>query len=151
MSYPARAEGFVHMITQKCCEQYWTSPGSSTPQNSSCTATHHPSRKLSMLEETRHVGYCLRSRDELISDILLWTPLIERAKAGRPSRTYTQQLCADTGCSLEDLPEVMDYIYIYIYIMLSLSLCIYIYHIYIYISYYLSLSLCLYIYIYIYI
>ena len=30
-------------ITQECCELYWTSPGSSTPQNSSCTATttHH--------------------------------------------------------------------------------------------------------------
>ena len=31
-----------------------------------------------------------------------------RAKAGRPARTYIQQLCADTGCSLEDLPEAMD-------------------------------------------
>ena len=30
------------------------------------------------------------------------------AKAGRPARTYIQQLCADTGCSLEDLPGVMD-------------------------------------------
>ena len=30
------------------------------------------------------------------------------AKAGRPDRTYIQQLCADTGCSLEDLPGVMD-------------------------------------------
>ena len=25
-----------------------------------------------------------------------------------PARTYIQQLCADTGCSLEDLPEAMD-------------------------------------------
>ena len=31
-----------------------------------------------------------------------------RAKAGRPARTFVQQLCADTGCSLEDLPEVMN-------------------------------------------
>ena len=31
-----------------------------------------------------------------------------RVKAGRPARTYVQQLCADTGCSLEDLPGTMD-------------------------------------------
>ena len=27
---------------------------------------------------------------------------------GQPARTYQQQLSMDTGCSLEDLPEVMD-------------------------------------------
>ena len=44
----------------------------------------------------------------LISNLLLWTPSHSRAKAGRPARTYIQQLCADTACSLEDLPETMD-------------------------------------------
>ena len=38
-------------IRQECCEQYWTSPGDSTPQSSSYTATYHPSRKLSKLDE----------------------------------------------------------------------------------------------------
>ena len=47
-------------------------------------------------------------RDELISDVLLWTPTYGRAKAGRPARTYIQQLCKDTGCSPEDLPEAMN-------------------------------------------
>ena len=28
-------------------------------------------------------------------------------KAGRPARTYIQQLCEDSGCSPEDLPEAM--------------------------------------------
>ena len=37
--------------TQECCEQYWTSPGGSTPQSSSCTATCHPSWKLSQLDK----------------------------------------------------------------------------------------------------
>ena len=41
-------------------------------------------------------------------DILQWTPSHGRAKAGRPARTYMQQLCADTGWSFEDLPEAMD-------------------------------------------
>ena len=43
-----------------------------------------------------------------MSDILQWTPSHGRANAGRPARTYVQQLCADTGCSLVDLPEAMD-------------------------------------------
>ena len=53
-------------------------------------------------------GHCWRSRDELISDVLLWTPSYVRAKAGRPARTYIQQLCEDTGCSPEDLPEAIN-------------------------------------------
>ena len=54
------------------------------------------------------MGHCWRSRDKLISDIFLWTSSHGRAKAGWPARTYIQQLCADTGCSLEDLPGAMD-------------------------------------------
>ena len=41
--------------------------------------------------------HCWISRDELISDVLLWTPTHGRAKAGRPARTNIQQLCEDTG------------------------------------------------------
>ena len=54
------------------------------------------------------MGHCWRSRDELVSDVLLWTHSQGRAKAGRSARTYIQQLCADTGCSPEDLPKAMD-------------------------------------------
>ena len=83
----------------------------------------------------------VQNRDELIRDVLLWTPTYGRAKAGRPARTYIQQLYEDTGCSPEDLPEAMNdkekwrewvrgvrasgttwwwwwYIYIYIYIVI---------------------------------
>ena len=60
------------------------------------------------VRRTRHSGHCWRSRDELISDVLLWTPTYGQAKAGRPARTYIQQLCEDTGCSPEDLPEAMN-------------------------------------------
>ena len=48
------------------------------------------------------------SRDELTKDVLLWTPTHGRAKAGRPARTYIQQLCEDTGCCPEDLPRAMN-------------------------------------------
>ena len=53
-------------------------------------------------------GHCWRSRDELIRDVLLWTPIHGRAKAGRPSRTYIQQQCEDTECCPEDLPRAMN-------------------------------------------
>ena len=55
-----------------------------------------PIMKTIQVRRTRHAGHCWRSRDELISDVLLWTP------------TYIQQLCEDTGCSPEDLPGTMN-------------------------------------------
>ena len=67
-----------------------------------------PITKIIKVRQTRHAGHCWRSRDELISDILLWTPSQGWAKARQPARTYIQQLCADTGCSPEDLPEAMN-------------------------------------------
>ena len=67
-----------------------------------------PITKTIQARRTRHAGQCWRSRDEFISDVLLWTPTYGRTKAGRPARTYIQQLCKDTGCSPEDLPEEMD-------------------------------------------
>ena len=67
-----------------------------------------PITKTIQVRRTRHAGHCWRSKDELISDVLLWTPTYGRAKAGRPARTYIQQLCEDTGCSPEDLPEAMN-------------------------------------------
>ena len=67
-----------------------------------------PITKTVQVRRTRHVGHCRRSRDEPISDVLLWTPSHGQAKAGRLARTYIQQLCADSRCRLEDLPEAMD-------------------------------------------
>ena len=67
-----------------------------------------PITKTIQVRRTRHAGHCWRSRDELISDVLLWTPTYGRAKAGRPARTYIQQLCEDTGCSPENLPEARN-------------------------------------------
>ena len=67
-----------------------------------------PTTKTIQVRRTRHAGHCWRSRDELISDVLLWTPANGQAKAGRPARTYIQQQCEDTGCSSEELPEAMN-------------------------------------------
>ena len=66
-----------------------------------------PITKTIKVRQTRHAGHCWRSRNELIRDVLLWTPTYGRVKAGRPA-TYIQQLCEDTGCSPEDMPEAMN-------------------------------------------
>ena len=63
-----------------------------------------PIMKTIQVRRTRHAVYCWRSKNELLSDVLLWTPTYGQAKAGRPARTYTQQLCEDTGCN----PDAMN-------------------------------------------
>ena len=67
-----------------------------------------PITKTIQVRRARHVGHCWRSKDELVSDVLLWTPTYGKAKAGRPARTYIQQLCEDTGCNSEELSEAMN-------------------------------------------
>ena len=67
-----------------------------------------PISKTVQVRRTRHAGHSWRSRDELISYLLLWNPTYGRAKAGRPARTYIQQLCEDKECSPEYLPEPMN-------------------------------------------
>ena len=66
-----------------------------------------PITKTIQVWRTRHAGNCWRNKDELINDVLLWIPTYGRTK-GWPTRTYIQQLCEDTGCSPEDLPEAMN-------------------------------------------
>ena len=54
-----------------------------------------PITKTIQTRRTRHARHYWRSRDELKSDVLLWTPTY-----GRPTRTYIQQLCEDTGWTI---------------------------------------------------
>ena len=62
-----------------------------------------PIPKTIQIRRSRHMGHCWRRKDELISDILLWTSSYGRASVSRPTRAYLQQFCTDTGYSLEDL------------------------------------------------
>ena len=67
-----------------------------------------PFMKTIQVRWTRHAGHCWRNKDELISDVLLWTTAYGQAKAGRPAQAYIQQLCEDTGCCPKDLPKAMN-------------------------------------------
>ena len=96
-------------ITQECLRAILNKSWQQHPtrhQTVRPPAPYH--EKLFKLGRTRHAGHCWRSRDELIRDVLLWIPTHGRAKAGRPARTYIQQLCEDTGCCPEDLPRAMN-------------------------------------------
>ena len=66
-----------------------------------------PISKTIQIRLTRLAWHYWRSKNALKSDVLQWSPSHGRTSVGQPTRTYIQQLCTDTGCSLEDLPEGM--------------------------------------------
>ena len=49
-----------------------------------------PIMKTIKIRRTRHAGHCWRSKDKLISDVLLWTPSHGQAKVEQAARTYLQ-------------------------------------------------------------
>ena len=103
-----RLEKGLTAITQECCGQYWTSLEGNTPQSTNYTATYLPSRKLSKLDEPDTQFTAGEAGTNSWVMYSYGPPTYGRAKAGRLARTYIQQLCEDTGCSPEDLPEVMN-------------------------------------------
>ena len=76
----------------------------STPHKTATLRPPTPIMKTIKVRRTRHAGHYWRSKGEFVGDILPWTPSHGRAKAAGPARNYIQELCVDTGCSLEDLP-----------------------------------------------
>ena len=51
-----------------------------------------PISKTIQISQTSHVGHCWRSKDELISNVLLLTPSHRGVRLGEPARTYLQHL-----------------------------------------------------------
>ena len=86
--------------TQECCEHI-EQVLEAAPHKAAAVqplTTHND-----QVRRTRHAGHCRRNRDEL-----LWTLHMNEQRSGRPVRAYVRQLCADSECSPEDLPEAMD-------------------------------------------
>ena len=57
----------------------------------------------------RHSYHSWRCKDVLISNVVPWTLTHRHTNVGWPTKIYIHQLCADTGCRLEDLPGAMTY------------------------------------------
>ena len=91
-----------------CSTAHAVSSGSCPPTKQQQYGHLPPITKTIKDRRTKHAGHSWRSRGELISDVLLWTPSHGQAKAGRPARTYIQQLCEYTGCSPENRPDAMN-------------------------------------------
>jgi len=59
----------------------------------------------------RFAGHFHRSKEELVSNFLLWAPRHGRASVGRPTKTYIHQLADDAkcgACNLEGLMRATD-------------------------------------------
>ncbi|KAI8490556.1 hypothetical protein Bbelb_318240 [Branchiostoma belcheri] len=78
----------------------------------SAVAAHPLGPRFKPLRQARSVVLVLRSvvdsKEEIVSDVLLWAPKHGHASVGRPCPTYIQHLCEDAGCRLEDLPRTME-------------------------------------------
>ena len=57
--------------------------------------------------QARDTGYCSRSKDKLISNVLLWTPTHGHTSIGLPAKTSIHQLCGGIECCLENEPRGM--------------------------------------------
>ena len=60
-----------------------------------------PFTKTIQTRRTRHAGDCWINKDEIVSDVLLWTPVYGQSKARRPVRTFIEQLCDDAYVTLK--------------------------------------------------
>ena len=63
--------------------------------------------KTIQIRWTRHTGHCWRSKEELISDVLLWIPSHGHVSVGQPTRINQEQLCTYTSYRLKDMPEAI--------------------------------------------
>ena len=54
----------------------------------------------------RFAGYCWRSNNELVSDGYYGFP--NMGSAGRPAKTFADQMVEDTECEVEELINLMD-------------------------------------------
>ena len=59
-------------------------------------------------QRLRFAGHCWRSKNEIVSDLVLWRPSHGFANRGRPRKTYIDQLTEDTNCKLHELKDEMD-------------------------------------------
>ena len=56
----------------------------------------------------RFAGHCWRAKQELASDLLMWSPTHGTARVGRPKMNYIDQLSRDAGCQPGDLAILME-------------------------------------------
>ena len=58
-------------------------------------------------QRLRFSGYCWRSKNEVVSDVLLWLPMHGRRSRGSPAKTVVDHLMEDTSSNYKQLPNAM--------------------------------------------
>ena len=78
------------LLEKKLCENY------ANPTAAVRSLVSHLTNHVSW---TTHVSHVWKNWEELIDDLLLWTPSYGHSNVGLVAKTYDHQLCADTKCS----------------------------------------------------
>ena len=82
-----------------------------------CLFIEHSANFLYILKRTSHKTAVVQlltsylknhpNKERLITNILLRIPSHGHTSIDQPAKAYINQLCMDTGCSLEDLPNAI--------------------------------------------
>ena len=110
--YSCNTESLTKCLEKKldenctCYMLFWIHSGSNTLQNSSYMATYLPISSIILIRQVRHAGNCWWRKEKFLSDVQL-IPTHGHTSVVWPSKTYIHQLCADTGCPLENLSRMM--------------------------------------------
>ena len=135
MSYPARAEGLVNstyflrasqfrtqfnpltvkvaldlLISSTGCTYYlhWCISSFDSLAESEVNMQHLPAITQNIwVRWTRHVGHCRRSKREIISDEILWTPTYGHTNVGPTSKNLHSSYCTDTAFHLKDVQRAI--------------------------------------------
>ena len=106
--YGCTTKPMAKKLDSNCTTMLWAVLNKSWRQHPTMPQLYRHLPLISKTIQIRWARHCWRSKGKLISDVLLWTPLQEGARVGRPARTHPQKLCTYTRCSMEDLLRVMD-------------------------------------------
>ena len=89
-----------YVVLNKYCKQH------STKHQLYCHLP--PISQTIQVRPTRHAEHSYRSKNELITDVLLWTLPHRHTRNGRTAKTYIYQHCKATISYLDDLPRGMN-------------------------------------------
>ena len=56
----------------------------------------------------RFAGHCKRRKGSVVSNLITWQPTQRKRTAGRPTKTYVDQLQADTGYTTGEMESCME-------------------------------------------
>ena len=80
-------------------------------QHSTKLQLHGPILDISTIlreQRMRFTGHCWRAKQELASDLLLWSPNHGKRRVGHPAINYIDQLCRDTECLPNNLSALLQ-------------------------------------------